>query len=371
MYGNQAQNPRAARWRRRVVGALVALTLLALVPATALAGSEERKGTGGALELRLPVGPRGTALGAAGIGRISGVEAMFWNPAGLADIEGTEAMFSHTAYFADMKLNYAAVATTVAGFGTLAFNAKVLSIGDIIVTTEQSPEGTGEILTPTFTVLGASWGRRFTDRVLFGATVNFVNEDVQSVTARGVGFDFGVQYLTDWRGLRFGLSMKNIGPSMEFRGENLNTSHRPDNADPTASPRIFTATSSAFELPSFVSIAASYDAYDDTRQRFALMTAFQSNNFVGDNLCAGAEWTYRDQFALRGSYFGSVRQATDRVSGDETLDFTAGDDLYQGWAVGAGAKVRSGDSMLGVDVTWRGVREFFDDVVEVGLKLLF
>src|SRR5437867_4091178 len=91
--------------RHLVIRALVGLALLAATAATAVtafAGSDERKGTGGALELRLPVGPRGTALGSAVVGDASGIDALFWNPAGLATIEATEATFSHTQYFADM-----------------------------------------------------------------------------------------------------------------------------------------------------------------------------------------------------------------------------------------------------------------------------
>ena len=130
MLTKPARGREGRNMRHHVVRVLGVLALLACAAAPAFAGSDERKGTGGALELRLPVGPRGTALGSAVVGDASGIEALFWNPAGLATIERTQATFSHTQYFADMKLNYAAVGTRV-GFGTLAFNAKVLSVGDV------------------------------------------------------------------------------------------------------------------------------------------------------------------------------------------------------------------------------------------------
>src|SRR5262245_27213316 len=104
---------------RLVIRVLVVLALMACSATPVLAGSDERKGTGGALELRLPVGPRGTALGGAVVSDAAGIDALFWNPAGLATIQRTEATFSHTRYFADMKLNYAAVGTHL-GFGPLA-----------------------------------------------------------------------------------------------------------------------------------------------------------------------------------------------------------------------------------------------------------
>ena len=104
-----------------------------------------RKHTNGAFELQIPVGPRGTALGGTVGSDATGVEALFYNPAGVGLTQGTEALFTHTQYFADMKLNYAAIAAKMGNFGVLGFSAKVLSIGDVIVTTEDAPEGTGEI----------------------------------------------------------------------------------------------------------------------------------------------------------------------------------------------------------------------------------
>src|SRR5262249_40936276 len=155
-----------------------------------------------------------------------------------------------TQYIADMKLNYAAVGTHVP-FGTLAFNAKVLSIGDIEVTTEDAPEGTGEIVSPTFSVLGVSFARQFTDKVLFGLTTNVVREQVQSLTAGGLSFDFGVQYLSGFHGLRFGMAMKNFGPAMSFNGDNLNVNVLPPGGDPESQNRTLGFTTATFEQPSY------------------------------------------------------------------------------------------------------------------------
>src|SRR5262245_60561432 len=92
------------RMRRRIAGALGLLTLLALCASTGWAGSNDRLGTGGATELLIPVGPRGTALGPSVASDINGVESIYWNPAGLGGMEHTEAMFTHTEYFAGMSV---------------------------------------------------------------------------------------------------------------------------------------------------------------------------------------------------------------------------------------------------------------------------
>ncbi len=356
---------------RHILRALCLTTLLALAASSAWAGSDERKGTGGATELLLSVGPRGSALGSGITSDVTGVDAIFWNPAGLAGLEGSEALFSHTQYIADMKVNYAAVAARAGGLGVLGFNAKVLSIGEVLVTTEEAPDGTGEIIQPTFTVLGVSWAKQFTDRVNFGGTINIVNENVLSVSATGVAMDLGVQYDTGWRGLKLGMVMKNFGGSMEFGGENLEINTLPPGSDPSAANRTLSFSTAPFEMPSFFTLAATYNLYQRADNRLQLLGAFQNNNFVGDSYIAGAEWDYRDMFALRGSWFGTVTSELDGLTGDESLSFDTGDDLYSGYAFGAGAKVKTGSTTLAVDVAFRPVRNFFDDTVEIGLKLKF
>jgi hypothetical protein len=370
MYRNRLQNSGPGR-REVAVRALGLLALLACFATSAWAGSDERKGTGGAHELRIGVGARGTALGSGVSSDVNGIEAIFWNPAGLAGIEGTEAMFTTTQYFAEMTVNYAAVATRLGELGVMGLNVKVLSVGDVIVTTENAPEGTGDILNPTFTVMGFTWAKQFTDRVHFGGTLNWVNESIQSTTASGVAVDFGVQYLTGWNGLKLGMAMKNFGGSMQYSGSDFELSVPLPDADPTAANRTLSTSSSAFEMPSFFTLSATYNLMTSNDYNLLALGAFQNNNFVGDNVTGGLEWNFKDSFALRGSYLGSIEQTLDLATGDEEISFTSGDDLYTGFAFGAGAKVRLGDARLAVDVSYRPVEDFFDDVVELGLRLQF
>ena len=355
---------------RLAIRALGLTALLVLAAASAWAGSDERKGTSGATELLIPVGARGSALGAASSNDVSGAEATFWNPAGLASLEGTEALFAHTQYFAGMKVNYAAVAAHAGGFGVIGLNAKVLSVGEVQVTTEAAPEGTGELLNPTFTVLGLSWARAFTDRVNFGGTVNFVNESIRNMSANGVAFDFGVQYATGWNGLKLGMVMKNFGTSMQFHGDDLDFSTLPPGSDPSASTRIGQFTTSNFEMPSYFTLSAGYDMWRQGDSRLTTMAAFQNNNFIGDDFVGGAEWSYKNTLALRGSWFGQVQNQVD-AAGNESVKFQSGDDLYSGVALGGGFNWKAGTTSMAADVSWRPVRQFFDDVVELGLKLKF
>jgi hypothetical protein len=363
----------ADRMRSFALRMTVAVALPLLLAGPALAGSDLRRGTDGAHELQIPVGARGSALGGTVIGDVSGVEAIYWNPAGLAATDHNAVLFSHTNYLADMKLNYVALVTRPGGnLGVLGFNAKVLSVGDVIVTTEDAPDGTGEILSPTFAVLGATWAKQFTDRVLFGGTVNYVSERIANVGATGLAFDFGVQYLTEWKGLRFGMAMKNVGPSMEFSGAGLESSIQPPGSDPSATNRVYRATTASFQMPSSFSLAGSMTAHRDSRNLLTVLAAFQNNNFTGDVVRGGAEWMYRDVFALRGAWFGTYNSSVDATTGEEVTKLQGGEQSYSGYSLGAGATMRTGETgHVGVDFAWRPVRAYFDDTLEMSLTFKF
>jgi len=200
-----------------------------------------------------------------------------------------------------------------------------------------------------------------------------VNEHIQSMNANGVALDFGVQYATGWRGLKLGMAMKNFGTSMSFSGDNLDVSVLPPGAEPSASNRILSFSTAAFEMPSFFTLAGTYDLLRAGENSLQIKGAFQNNNFSGDNLRGGLEWNYRDMFALRGSYFGSFNGTIDPATGEETFAFDGGDDLYEGWALGAGLGTKFGAaSTVGVDFAYRPVKDgLFDDTYELGVHLKF
>lgn len=334
----------------------LAVLLTGLSVAHAWAGTEARIGTGGAIELRLPVGARALALGSATLANERGVEALFYNPAGVAATESnTEVAFSHTEYLADITLNYFGLARKFGEWGSLGLTAKVLSIGDIARTTEAAPDGNGEIFSPSFATLGATYSRRMTDRVNFGGTVYYVAEKILQETAKGVAFDFGFQYDTGSRGVALGLTVKNLGPSMSFSGADFEQNiFRPED-DPNAARRTVTNSSAAFELPTMFQFGASYPLLNQAMNKAMLYAVFESNSFTRDTYRGGLEWTYRNDYALRAGYAG-----------------TGGENQLFGFTYGAGFRVPfGGASRLIVDYAGQPVSDFFDDVHHLSLRMTF
>ena len=333
----------------------LAVLLAGVSVAPTWAGTDARVGTGGAIELRLPVGARALALGGATLASERGVEALFYNPAGVAATEAnTEVVFSHTEYIADINLNYFGLAHSFGSLGFVGLSAKVLSIGDIQRTTESAPDGTGEIFSPTFATLGATYSRRMTDRVNFGGTLYYLSEKILQESATGVAFDFGFQYDAGYRGLALGLTLKNLGPSMAFSGSDFEQSiFRPED-DPTAARRTVTNTTAGFELPTFIQFGASYPLLNQGMNRAVLYGAFQNNSFARDEFRGGLEWTYRNDYALRVGYAGSGKE----------------NDLF-GLNYGLGVRVPFGASRMIVDYAGQHVSDFFDDIHHVSLRMTF
>lgn len=325
---------------------LMSLALVIVLSAVLLAGSEDRIGTAGAQELRIPIGSRGSAMGGALVASASGAEAMYWNPAGAAVEGGTEAMFSHLKYFADMNLSYVAVKTSIEGFGTLGVSAKVFSVGDILKTTWDDQQGTaGEYFNPTSSVIGLTYARQLTDRVSFGATGYFINERVEQVSAQGMAFDFGFTYVPNWRGLKFGVVVKNFGPDMRYDGPGFDNDVYPQGSNPNSASKDFQSQSAAFELPSSVQFGAAWNPLQrpNEKNNVELSTVFQSNNFSQDEFRGGFEYSYSDMFFLRGGYAGSNQN-----------------DYMFGPAFGAGVKMHWGATLIMLDYSWQKT-EFFDN----------
>lgn len=323
----------------------ISLALVLVLSAVLLAQSDQKIGTAGAQVLRIPVGSRGTSLSGTTVASTRGVDALYWNPAGAALQSGTEVMFSHLNYFADMNVEYAAVTTAIENFGTLGASVKVLSVGDILRTSFHDAQGdAGEYFNPTLSVIGLTFARQFTDRVSFGFTGAFVNQNIDQASATGVCFDFGFNYNPRWRGLQFGIVVKSLGPNMRFSGPGFEISQIPDDNDPNSAAKSLSKQSGEFELPSTLQMGAAWDLLN-TNELHSLEVngAFQANSFSNDVFRGGVEYAYNDMFFLRGGY--------------ETSDQ---DDYIFGASFGAGLSLPvSKSSNLGLDYSWVD-NEFFD-----------
>jgi hypothetical protein len=327
------------------------------------AGNDSKRGAAGGLEVLLPVGARGQALGGANLATTSGIEAIHWNPAGMGNINGAgEAIFSHTNYIADIGLSYGAIAINAEGFGAIGLSIKTVDFGNILETTENFPEGTGATFSPVFSVIGLTYSRMLTDRISVGATVKLISESIARTSASGLGFDAGVQYsfATDspLKGLRFAVALKNLGPTMQYNGADLERTVDIPDSDPNNVPRPLRFASQAFELPSTLDLGISYDYTVAGVNRFTVNTIFQNSNFGSDEYRAGIEYAFSEQIFLRGGYAYIPTVQGEAISS------------IFGMSAGAGFNLDLGGMQVRVDYSYRDT-ELFLGTNTVAVQLNF
>ena len=180
--------------------------------------------------------------------------------------------------------------------GVIGVSLMSLDFGDIAITTTNQPEGVGATYSPSFFNLGLSYSHTFEDKISVGITGRMVSEATSTVSANGFAIDAGIQYKAD--NIRFGISLRNVGTKMRFSGEGLSAiTQAPDgDFDITLEQR-----SNAFDLPSMLNIGGAYDI-KSTDHRVTIIGNFTSNSFGRDFIGGGVEYSFTEQFSIRGGY---------------------------------------------------------------------
>lgn len=272
-------------------------------PTTSYAGRGDKVGAASGMQLSIPLGARAISLGGATVSSVSGIEAISWNPAGLVRTDrSSELMFSHMSYLADIGVEYFAAGTSLPGGAYLGLTVQALSVGEIPVTTEVLPDGTGEMTSPTFLVAGAAFSRRMSDQIAVGISASVIYEKMGDVSATGIAFTGGVQYarLGGIEGLSVGVVLRNIGPKLVYEGEGLDRTGVITGADrPETNYKVEAASA---DLPSTIEVGLGYVHHLSEPIDVAFSTVFRNNNFSDDQYKFGAEFGYQGRFFLRGGY---------------------------------------------------------------------
>lgn len=339
---------------------ILCVALVCAVTSASYAGRGDKAGTSAAPMLLIPVGARDIALGGSNLASSIGVDAIYYNPAGLAfSKKSSEAMFSHMSYIADIGVDYLAVSTSFEGLGALALTVKALAIGDIDVTTEANPDGTGEIYTPRFTTIGLTYSNALTDRISIGLTTNLISEQIDRVTSNGVAFNFGVQYrgFAAVNDLDIGVTVKNIGPQMQYDGPGLIRNGQIDNDVAVGrSSSVYIIQASKAELPSVIELGFAYHASINEQTKLNFSSMFLNQNFMDDEFKLGGEFVYDNTFFIRGGYSMSPQAVKDTY-------------LY-GASFGAGINQNFDGLDFTIDYAYRSVK-YFDANHVFTLKLGF
>ena len=276
--------------------------LMSLISTSASAGNPQRAGQAGAQQLLINPWAKSAGWGGVNIANVEGVEATFLNVAGLASTTSTEFSFSNTQWFGDININAFGFAQKVGDTGVLGITVTAFDFGDITRTTEDLPDGTLGTYTPSMLNIGLSYAKKFTDNISGGVTARIISESTPDMSATGFSLDAGVQYTAgEQRQMKFGISIKNVGPVMKYEGDGDDLRLPNVYTDGQQYEQTFETRAAEFELPSLLNIGVSYDFLMEDH-RVTTAGSFTSNSFTKDNFTLGAEYGYKSYLALRVGY---------------------------------------------------------------------
>jgi len=305
-------------------------------------------GTAAAAELQIPMGPRSVGIGGSNIANVSGVEAIYWNPAGLSLVNGGQAKFDYVSYFADMSISYLAAGIKAGNIGTFGVSVQVLNIGEIPVTTNEQPEGTGEVLEPSFLTFNVAYARQMTDRITFGANAKLISEKVGDMSAQAFAFDFGLQYRSEI-GIDFGFVMRNLGTRLEYDGTGIEFDSSIPFSNPQATSRKTKLDMAANELPTGLDIGLGYRYAINEQNSLNVTGIYANNNYSLDVLTGGLEYAFNNFVFLRAGYNSALYPD----------DYPADKEQPYGLCFGAGVEINVGGTDMMLDYAFREM-DYFD-----------
>jgi hypothetical protein len=256
----------------------------------AIAGNEDRSGSAGAPILLVNPWARSSAIGDAGVANTNGLEATFTNIAGLAFTDKTQLKFNYTNWMgsANIAFNSAGFAQRISDNTVIAVSIQSMNFGDIDITTVANPEGGIGTFSPRINVFNVGFARSFSSSIHAGVNMKVISESISNLKSTGVAFDAGIRYVTGEKDhVKFGITLKNVGPTMKFKGDGIGKQATIENTDQTSSLQQRVQN---FELPSLLNIGASYDFIFDENTKLIAAGSYTANSFSFDQYRAGLDF---------------------------------------------------------------------------------
>ncbi len=342
------------------------------------AGNPDRQGESGAGELLLNPWARSAGFHSMNTSFISGLEAMRVNPAGIGRMTSdSELIVANTRLFegSTVQLNSLGLARKGKKNGAWAVSLSSVNFGDIEITTEDLPAGTGGTFAPSFFNLGVGYSHTYDNRISVGILFRGISENLTALSAFGMAIDAGVQYVSgDNDEFKLGISLRNVGTPMAFGGDALGK-RLPYEFEGNQIEIRVDNTAKSFELPSLLNIGMSYDFFlnkvsnaegaemVDKSTFITVLANFTSNAFSRDLIGVGAEFNFKNFLMLRAAYRYELRAGED----------TGRENVYTGFAGGASFIFKlnkTGKTKMGLDYAYRTTNPF-RGTHNMGLRVMF
>jgi len=280
---------------------LLAAAVAGFLPVSARAQS--KVGTTAAQFLGIPVGGRAIAMGGAYAASASDVSSIYWNPGAIAQADRSEFSFVNTDWLVGTKFRWFGLLVAVDGDDAIGASVTQLDYGEEDVTTVSSPEGTGETWSAADLAVTLTYARRLTDKFSIGGSAKYVNQRIWNESASAVTFDAGLLFITDFNGLRIGMSMSNFGSDLTLAGKDLlnRVDIDPNNAGSNKT-LVANLKTDAWPMPLLFRLGVAMDIVkNDAMSATVAVDALRPSD-NSESVNVGGEVGWRNIVFLRGGY---------------------------------------------------------------------
>ena len=171
--------------------------------------------------LKIETSARAVGMGGAYVAAGEGMNGVPYNPASIAYIKGSEGYYSRSNYLAGITHNVMSYGVKFGGSDYLGVHLFYLDSGLMPVTNEWYPDGTGEDFNVINMALRMTYGRRMTDRLKLGVSLNYIRDQIYTTEMQTMAFDVGSNFDTGIYGFKLGMSVTNFGSEVRYHGEGL------------------------------------------------------------------------------------------------------------------------------------------------------
>ena len=312
--------------------------------------------------------------GNAGMSFVHGVEAIYGNVAGITSCNTLDVNFTHTSWLVgignDTRISSFGFLARVGESSVLGLSFMSFSIGEIPITTTQNPDpGTLGTFKPNLMNINLAFAKSFSNSISGGFNLKIISESIKDMDGIGVALDAGIQYVTGpFDNVHFGITLKNIGPTMKFSGDGL--SFKAFLVQGSTQQFTMVQRVDDFELPTQLSIAAAYDWLFAETNRLTIAGNFSSNSFTNDQITGGLEYAWKEMFMIRAGY--TWEKGIWAKGGVENTDECM--NINRGLSAGVSVKVplskKENGMKLAVDYSYRDTYTF-NGTHSVGARIIF
>ncbi len=265
--------------------------------------AQSKVGTSAVPFLTLGAGANVVAMGGAGVSMNTGSNSLYWNPGVSGLYPKSEITFNQTGWLVGTTYNWIGATIALSDASVIGLQISNLDFGEEKVTTEADPGGNGYMWNANDLYFGFTYSQALTTQFSLGATVKYIRSKIYNEKASAYALDLGLLYVTDWNGLRLGMSICNLGTDIKYEGKDLLKRYDGDLTTHGNNEGIASDLKvDPWPLPILFRVGVSMEVLEDDMNKLTLALDALRPSSNDESLNVGTEYSWSKMIFLRAGY---------------------------------------------------------------------